>query len=145
MPRRTYTSAKDTSTSHHPSFYHTSPFSLSIKPSLIPNAGEGVFTNDFIPSNTIIDEYYGDVHYISFSSSRYFLEITPTCGIDAFNYPRCYMAMINDVHGTDHKTNCTFIIDQENERAFIKSTKDISSNSEIYVSYGDNYWTAQDH
>lgn len=123
-----------------PSYYHTSTFSLSIKSSIIPKAGQGVFTNDFIPANTIIDEYYGDVHYISFSSSRYFLEITPTCGIDAFNYPRCYMAMINDTHGTSYKTNCTFIIDQENERAFIKSTQDIQPNSELYVSYGDEYW-----
>lgn len=136
MPRRKVDKLQVTSNT----LYHTSLFSLTIKPSIVRNAGQGVFTNDFIPSNTIIDEYYGDIHYISFSSSRYFLEITPTCGIDAFNYPRCYMAMINDVHGTDKKINCAFIIDQENERAFIKSIQDIQPNSELYVSYGDEYW-----
>lgn len=140
MPRHKYKVTSNLSLTQNISFYHTSTFSLTIKQSQIPNAGQGVFTNDFIPSNTIIDEYRGDVHYISFSSSRYFLEITPTCGIDAFNYPRCYMAMINDVHGTDFKTNCTFIIDQENEKAFIQSTADIPPHSELFVIYGDEYW-----
>jgi hypothetical protein len=115
---------------------------LTIASSNIPNAGKGVFTNDFIPANTIIDEYYGDVYEISYSSSRYFLEITPTCGIDAFNFPRCYMAMINDTYGTSHKTNCTFVIDQGARRAFIQSTVDILPQNELYISYGDEYWSS---
>ena len=139
MPRRKKANNKAL-TLQHTTYYHTSSFSLTIAPSNIPNAGQGVFTNDFIPANTIIDEYYGDVHEISFSSSRYFLEVTPTCGIDAFNYPRCYMAMINDTHGTNHTTNCTFVIDQKEKRAFIQSTIDIQRKSELYISYGNDYW-----
>lgn len=122
------------------SFYHTSQYSLTLAKSIIPNAGKGVFTNEFIPKDSIIDEYYGDVYEISYSSSRYFLEITPNCGIDAFNYPRCYMAMINDVYGTPHEVNCAFVIDKDNRRAFIQSVKDIYAMNELYVSYGDDYW-----
>jgi hypothetical protein len=124
-----------------PEFYHTSKFSLTIAPSQIPNAGQGVFTNEHIPSDTIIDEYYGDVHHIGYASSRYFLEVTPTCGIDAFNFPRCYMAMINDTHGTTHQVNCDFVIDRDAKRALIKSIRDVPANTELYISYGDDYWS----
>jgi hypothetical protein len=139
MPRRKKENNKAL-TPQQPTHYHTSSFSLTIASSNISNAGKGVFTNDFIPANTIIDEYYGDVHDISYSSSRYFLEITPTCGIDAFNFPRCYMAMVNDTYGTSRETNCTFVIDQCARRAFIQSTVDILPQSELYISYGDEYW-----
>ena len=139
MPRRKR-AIKSVLTPQEQTHYHTSSFLLTIAPSIIKNAGQGVFTNDFIPANTIIDEYYGDVHEITYSSSRYFLEITSTCGIDAFNFPRCYMAMINDTYGTEYKTNCTFVIDQSARRAFIQSTVDIMPESELYISYGDEYW-----
>jgi uncharacterized protein len=137
MPSRRATKNKDFPKE---SLYHTSSYSLSIATSNIPNAGKGVFTNEFIPKDTIIDEYHGDVYEISFASSRYFLEITPGCGIDAFNYPRCYMAMVNDVHGTNYKVNCMFVIDIETRRAFIKSITDIHAQCELYVSYGNEYW-----
>ncbi len=132
--------SRKTNTQTQPSFYHTSIYPLTIAPSNIKNAGQGVFTNAFIPEGTIIDEYFGDIYEISYASSRYFLEITPTCGIDAFNFPRCYMAMINDVHSTHLQVNCEFIIDKDTKRAFIKSIIDIPPNSELYVSYGEDYW-----
>ena len=137
MPSKRY---KQKHSTPQESFYHTSLYSLNIAPSNIPNAGKGVFTREFIPKDTIIDEYYGDVYEISYASSRYFLEVTSGCGIDAFNFPRCYMAMINDVHGTSHEVNCMFIIDKEKRRAYVKSITDVPAKSELYIEYGDEYW-----
>lgn len=137
MPRKR---CKKENSARQEIFYHTSLYSLTLAQSNILNAGKGVFANEIIPKDTIIDEYYGDVYEISYASSRYFLEITPDCGIDAFNFPRCYMAMINDVHGTSHEVNCIFIIDKEKRRAYVKSITDIPAKSELYIEYGDEYW-----
>lgn len=120
-------------------YYHTSPFELFIQQSQVPKAGMGVFTRQIIPKDTIIDEYYGELYAISHSPSRYFFEIEEGLGIDAFNFPRCYMAMINDIYDSQHKHNCEFIVDSK--RVFVKSTSLIQPEQELFVSYGDQYWT----
>ncbi len=76
-------------------YYHTSSFDLTIKQSLINNGGYGVFTNEFIPQNAHIDYYHGDLIYGLYGGEYYF-SISENIGINALNYPRCYMAMLND-------------------------------------------------
>jgi hypothetical protein len=120
-------------------YYHRSVFDLYVANSQIHKAGMGVFTQQFIPKDTIIDEYYGDVYEISHSPSRYFFEIEEGLGIDAFNLPRCYMAMINDTYGTNHSYNCEFIVNTR--RVFVKSLTTIEPGQELFISYGDQYWT----
>jgi SET domain-containing protein len=122
-----------------PLYYHKSTFNLFIANSKVHNAGLGVFTRELIPKDTIIDEYCGDVYEISHSPSRYFFEIEEGLGIDAFNLPRCYMAMINDTYGTNHSYNCEFIVD--NRRVFVKALTIIQPDQELFISYGDQYWT----
>lgn len=123
-------------------YYHTSPFQLYIKTSQIPNAGCGVYTKELIPEGTVIDEYYGELYRIHHSPSRYYLEVDEGVGIDAFNFPRCYMAMINDTHGTLYTINCEFICDKQAQRAYVKTLFDIQPETELFVSYGDCYWSA---
>lgn len=131
-------------------YYHNSNFNLIIKPSNIHNSGKGVFTLDFIPSNTFIDYYEGIVmNYLSCGS--YFLKICDNYGIDAQIFPRCYMAMINDTFGSNYHHNCKFIInknklnDDDNDsdskyNVEVWSIKDILKDEELYISYGDEYW-----
>ena len=40
--------------------YHRSTYDLFIDKSSIVNSGLGVFTKNFIPKNSLIDEYYGE-------------------------------------------------------------------------------------
>jgi hypothetical protein len=121
-------------------YFHRSPFELYIGKSTIMQAGDGVFSKDMILANSIIDEYYGELYNISFSPSKYYLDIDGTCGIDAFNYPRCYMAMINDAYQSTFQNNCEFIIDIQAKRAFIKAMHDIPPDTELFISYGTEYW-----
>lgn len=144
------------------SYYNTSSFSLSLLQSQLPSAGLGVFTNDYIPPHTIIDEYRGEV---APHGGPYVLEIETGYYIDARAYPRCYMGMINDCAFVARKrirkkkryiditpeanydknnnkltVNCEVIIDKETKRAYIKSIAEIYPGSELFISYGEDYW-----
>lgn len=120
-------------------YYHTSSFDLYIAKSQVHKAGLGVFTRQTIPKGVIVDEYYGELYEISHSPSRYFFEIKEGLGIDAFNFPRCYMAMVNDAYGTNYIYNCEFVVDDK--RVTVRSLTLIEPNEELFISYGDQYWS----
>lgn len=119
------------------SYFHHSIFSLEIKPSQIKNAGKGVYTMDTIPKNTFIDFYTG--HIIPYPISRYYIAIDNDHGIDAGTFPRCYMAMMNDIVYSEFKINCEFII-LPNDQVAVYSIYDILPGEELFVDYGDEYW-----
>ena len=132
--------------------YHRSTYDLFIDKSSIVNSGLGVFTKNFIPKNSLIDEYYGE--YIeNFPGGEYFFKIDENCGINAINTPRCYMAMLNDASYrptskrglrkfVDHNfiNNCYFVTDIENKKVRVYSLIDIQYNTELFISYGSEYW-----
>jgi hypothetical protein len=138
--------------------YHNSPFNLYIKDSQLYQSGQGVFTHDFIPAKSFIDFYQG---YLTefIKGGTYFYHINDQWGIDGFGPPRCYMAMLNDAN---HKTtltigkgkkkkqisiphefnnNCEFISDENNLTVSVYSIVDIQPESELFISYGDLYWS----
>jgi hypothetical protein len=142
-------------------YYHNSIFNLYLKESQIPESGLGIYTKDIISANTMIDEYLGDI--IEKYGGPYALCVKDNYYIDAFNLPRCYMAMLNDASHITKKiikkkkrktviipngyydknnklleNNCEFIF--EGNRAYIYSTREILPDEELFISYGDNYW-----
>lgn len=146
------------------SYYHNSTYNLYLATSQIPDSGLGVFTKDFIPAGSFIDEYYGDVYSFN-PGGFYVLELKPNYYIDARNYPRCYMGMINDCEFIAKKIikkkkrkidvtpeayydknnnkliiNCEFKKDTENNKSLIFSIIDIAPESELFISYGPDYW-----
>ena len=145
-------------------YYYNSPFKLRLAPSQVPNAGLGVFACEDIPAGSRIDEYTGEV-LSSNPISNYALEVRDDCFIDARDFPRCYMAMINDCsyiarrvirrkkrwvnitpdayYGTDGRQliiNCEFVVDKPVGRGFIHSLVDIPAGAELFVEYGPAYW-----
>jgi hypothetical protein len=119
-----------------PSYFHHSAFSLVIKDSLIPNAGLGVYTLESIPHGSCIDNYVG--MKCKYPLSFYFIECDENGGIDAGTYPRCYMAMLNDVYQSEYKVNCEFRI--KDSIVSVYAIRDICAGEELFVSYGDEYW-----
>jgi SET domain-containing protein len=146
------------------SYFYNSIFNLYLSESQIPNAGLGVFTKDFIPTGSYIDEYSGDIYSFNPGGS-YVLELEQNHYIDARNYPRCYMAMINDCEFIAKKiikkkkkkidvtpdtyydknnikliTNCEFKNPINEKKSLIYSSIDIMPGSELFISYGHDYW-----
>jgi len=120
-------------------YYHNSKYNLEIKQSNILGAGKGVFTNECINSNTFIDEYTGNImKHICCGS--YFILLRDGYGIDAQEYPRCYMAMINDIKNSKFEYNCKLIIDNVNDLVEVWSIKNIEAGEELFLDYGDSYW-----
>jgi hypothetical protein len=118
-------------------YFHNSRFKLSIRNSNIPFSGNGVFTEDFIPPNTFIDLYLGDICFYAKCGS-YFVEIDENCGINAIAFPRCYMAMINDAHKSQFSNNCEIRINSGNVEVW--SIHPIDQGRELFMSYGDAFW-----
>jgi hypothetical protein len=143
-------------------YFHNSIYNLYLETSQIPNSGSGVFTKDFIPNNTFIDEYVGDIYTYN-PGGFYVVEINTNYFIDAKNYPRCFMSMINDCEYITKQykkkknkkidvtpkvyydkynnkliTNCQFVYNDK--KCLIYSTTDILSDSELFISYGADYW-----
>jgi hypothetical protein len=132
--------------------YHHSQFNLQISKSNLDKAGFGVFTNDFIPKDTLIDQYYG--RYIDgLYGGDYYFRIDDNIGIDALDSPRCYMAFLNDSayrptskrglrNFIEHNftNNCKFVVDKINKKVEIYSLIDIHPGSELFISYGYEYW-----
>jgi hypothetical protein len=131
-------------------FYNDGPFNLYITHSQLPDSGLGVYTDDFIPENTIIGEYKGKlVKSHNLETNDYFYELVEAnegsgvmgVGIDASQLPRCYMAMINDAQfSKTYSNNCIFEADAEEEKVYVVATRDIEPEEELFVSYGEGYW-----
>ena len=133
-------------------YYHNSSFDLYITISNIHNGGLGIFTRSFIPKDSLIDEYCGELK-IGIYGGEYYFSITNLMGINALNYPRCYMAMLNDASFKpiskrglkkfiphNYTNNCYFIVDEKNSKVYVHSLVDILPNDELFISYGCNYW-----
>jgi SET domain-containing protein len=133
-------------------YYHNSKFNLYIDKSNIPNSGLGIFTKSFIEKDTLIDEYCGKkINWLS--SGDYYYSIDDYNGIDAIEFPRCYMAMLNDASFKpvskrglkkfiphNYTNNCYFNTDKILNRVYIYSLVNIEINKELFISYGPDYW-----
>jgi hypothetical protein len=148
-------------------YFHNSNYDLCLKTSQIPNGGVGVYTQELIQKGKIIDEYVGDIICSQLGYSDYTFTINEKKSIDAFNLPRCYMAMINDASHISKKiikkgkrkyditpqfyydnngkilaNNCEFIT--KNNRVFVATIRDIQPDEELFIYYGDEYWRSRD-
>ena len=128
-------------------FYNNTQFILDIKPSNIKNGGNGLFSLQNIPNETMIGYYKGDILSGNNKVTDYSFQISKKYFIDAKEFPRCYIAMINDAKNSQFVNNCEFrIIEKKikkNNRICLYSIKDIKKYDELFASYGDEYWTTR--
>ena len=128
-------------------YYNNTKFILDIKPSNIKNGGNGLFSLQNIPNETMIGYYIGDVLSGNNKVTDYSFQISKKYFIDAKEFPRCYIAMINDAKNSQFVNNCEFrIIEKKikkNNKICLYSIKDIKRYDELFASYGDEYWTTR--
>lgn len=121
---------------------------LEVKPSQIPNAGNGLFTKVFIPKGENIVEYKGKITTWKEVSKQdgnnlYIMYVTEKHVIDAGNAKKSFARYANDAKGLTKieglKNNGIYVHDKK-KRVFIEAKRDIQAGEEILVGYGGDYW-----
>ena len=125
-------------------YYNNTNFTLEIKKSNIPNAGNGVFALENIKKDTIIGKYQGELKSNSIKNNNldYSITLNSKYYIDAYKYPRCYIAMINDAFGSKFKNNCQF--KKIGKSVYLIAISDIEVESELFASYGHKFWLSRE-
>lgn len=120
---------------------------LIVKRSQIPGAGNGLYTKVAIAKGTRIVEYKGkastwkEVNHRE-GTNGYIYYVNRNFVIDARTYPKALARYANDakglasVKGLDN--NCRYT--PEGTKVYIEAIKNIPAGSEIFVSYGKEYW-----
>ncbi|WP_118975097.1 SET domain-containing protein [Taibaiella koreensis] len=120
---------------------------LYIAPSTISGAGQGLFTNTFIPKGARIIEYTGKVtdwehadHQEGLNAYIYFVNDDHV--IDAAKRKKSLARYANDARGMKKikgvNNNSEYI--EEGNRVYVDAMKNIEPGSEILVGYGKEYW-----
>lgn len=121
---------------------------LTIRKSNMKSAGKGVFTNKFIRKDTVITEYTGyQRRSLQTSDKNKYLYTLKNnhdlVGIKDISklYGRGIAQLTNDVISenlTQKKNNTRFV--EIDNKVYIKATRNIEPNEELYVCYGLDYW-----
>jgi SET domain-containing protein len=120
---------------------------LVVKRSSIKGSGNGLFTKRFISKGTTIVEYKGKLSSWKEANhdegkNAYIFYVNRNHAIDAGPYKKSLARFANDAVGFNRskglRNNSRYIT--VGKRAYIEAVKDIPAGSEIFVSYGKDYW-----
>ena len=129
----------------------TSKYKIQIRDSLIPGAGKGLFAYDkksdddaiIFRNEDKICPYFGEIINNNELNARYG-EYTAPYGMKLNNglyedgaLERGVGTLIN--HRPNAQANTRFSLSNQTNRVWIKATKNIRNNQELYVSYGRDY------
>ena len=125
--------------------YH---FHLTIKPSLIPNSGKGLFAFDpkkdanaiIFKKGDKIMEYKGELITNDELEERYGNKTAPysvKINKDLYQDCSCKRGSASIANTYPNHNNATLLVHRK--KVFIKATKNIRNNEEIYLSYGRNF------
>ena len=125
---------------------------LVIRPSTIPQAGQGLFTTADIPKGARIVEYKGristwkEVRHDD-GGNAYIYHVSNKHVIDASRMMSSWARYSNDARGLTRikglTNNAEYL--EEGTRVFIVAKRLIPAGSEILVGYGDEYWKTIRH
>mgnify|MGYP000880142240 FL=1 len=116
-------------------------------PSWLGNAGLGLFTLSNIKAGTDVCSYIGQEH--TFKSSQrlkdksYLNRVTDNLFVDPLPCPLVKARFINDPINPK-AWNVKFVSDPANRRIKVEAVRDIDRGEELFVSYGEVYWSQQD-
>ncbi len=127
---------------------------LFIKKSLIPGAGNGLYTKTNINKHTVVTEYFGEKISNTHGAARFILKqshsiiyLNQKYCIDSTYDKSCLATFINDAKGLNQIKgikNNTFLVNS-NGRLYVVSKRKIDEGEELFIDYGANYWKAVKH
>jgi hypothetical protein len=116
--------------------------------SSIANAGMGLYSSIRIQKGQTICYSCGHIH--NFHSSRrlgdtsYLMLVAGDVFVDSGSLPQIKARYINDPLNDDY-VNCKFLPEPKFHRCAVVATRDIQCGEELFVSYGDAYWSNRAH
>jgi uncharacterized protein len=126
---------------------------LTLKKSLIPGAGKGLFVKSKFTRGDIVCEYAGEIVTWAECERRadqghegYVFFITKNHCIDAYFTPEAIGRYANDAKGIGRveglKNNAQYEIKVRSgkKKGFIVATRTINPGDEVLVDYGKDYW-----
>ena len=116
------------------------PAGLEIRPSLIPNAGHGLFATHPFRQGESICEYKGtQLGLLQLLRTRdwSYIYTGEEAWIDAGPHENLYARYVND-HFDQSKINCAY--SDEEGKVWVRALRDIGEGEELYAAYGDLYW-----
>ena len=117
---------------------------VKIKPSRIPQAGNGLFSNRRFQKGELVCEYTGKVltllQAIRTPDKTYMMGgFGLNVHLDAQECPESMGRYINDPRNPE-LLNVEFVKLRDARKALVVATRDIEVDEELYVSYGEGYW-----
>ena len=120
------------------------PDEYTIKTSTIPNAGNGAFSNVFLPKGTVLGYYKGKriskSAYERLEDDSYVWELSSTNGpvyVDGKDEKVSnWLRFLND--SRDRRVNVEPY--QYRQNIYYRTIRSIKPGQELFISYGDHYW-----
>jgi hypothetical protein len=116
--------------------------------SSIANSGMGLYSSIRIQKGQTICCYWGHIH--NFHSSQrlddtsYLMLVSGDVFVDPGPLPQIKARYINDPLN-DAYVNCMFVPEPKFHRCAVVATRDIKCGEELFVSYGEAYWSTRAH
>lgn len=119
---------------------------LFVKASTLPHAGNGLFTKIDLKKGDIVTEYKGRrrtwAQVEDQVDNGYIYHIDDDNVIDALKNKSSFGRYANDAAGLQRmlgiRNNAEYF--EEDNRVFIRATRNIAAGKEIFVPYGKLYW-----
>ncbi|MFV0605207.1 MAG: SET domain-containing protein-lysine N-methyltransferase [Niabella sp.] len=119
---------------------------LLVKKSLLPNAGNGLFTKINLNKGAVVTEYKGRrrtwAQVEDDVDNGYIYHIDDDNVIDAAKSVNTFGRYANDAAGLQKveglRNNAEYF--EDDNRVFIRTTKSVIAGAEILVAYGKPYW-----
>ena len=126
---------------------------LQVRPSSIEAAGNGLYALSAFENGATIT-FYGGIRmseniYLSNTSifppglDAYLLE-TPYMFIDGRTNFRLAVELGRWITHSKNRANCKFVVDGEDGTVSVRATRDIEEGEELFLNYGNNYWTREE-
>jgi uncharacterized protein len=119
---------------------------LYISDSLISNAGKGLFTVIPIYKDEIICYYKGEILTqrqvdirVRKGTDKYFISMLDASIFDCGKL-NGFAKYANDARDSNFKNNAAITIDEEN-RIYLRASRNIKAGEEIFCGYGKRYWS----
>lgn len=109
-----------------------------VKKSSLPNAGFGLYANQEFEKGDFVAEFLGEFLTMEEAKQRtdrrYMFQYTKNIILDSKNID-CLAKYANSSRKTTFQNNVTWIVDYRNKRVYLKATRKIQINEEIFAPY----------